>query len=71
MTLYPQVVANETWWPESIETVYQRLGGGDGSGIAPKLPHLGMGDILFMSSIMALPREQRPWGIVTWLSEVF
>jgi hypothetical protein len=30
-----------------------------------------MSDILFMGSIMMLPRERRPWGIVTWLSEVF
>jgi hypothetical protein len=71
MTLYPQIVANEASWPEPIETVYQLLGGGDGSGIAPKLPHLGMADILFMSSIMVLGREQRPWGIVTWLAEAF
>lgn len=71
MTLYPQVIAGETSWPQPIETVYQLLGGGDASAIAPKLPHLGMADILFMSSIMVLPRERRPWGIVTWLSEVF
>lgn len=71
MTLYPQVIPNETYWPQPLETVYQLLGGGDASGIAPKLPHLGMADILFMSSVMALPREGRPWGIVTWLSDVF
>jgi hypothetical protein len=71
MTLYPQVVANEASWPQPIEMVYQLLGGGDASTIAPKLPHLGMADILFMGSIMVLPRERRPWGIVTWLSEVF
>lgn len=71
MTLYPQVVANEAFWPQPIEMVYQLLGGGDASAIAPKLPHLGLADILFMGTVMALRREQRPWGIVTWLSEVF
>ena len=71
MTLYPQSIADEASWPPPIEMVYQLLGGGDASAIAPKLPHLGMSDILFMSSIMLLPRERRPWGIVTWLSEVF
>lgn len=71
MTLYRQITTNEASWPEPIETVYQLLGGGDASGIAPKLPHLGMADILFMGSIMALPRDRRPWGIVTWLSGAF
>ncbi len=56
MTFYPQVTANEALWPEAIEFGYQLLGGGDGSALAPKLPHLGIADILFMSSIMSLPR---------------
>jgi hypothetical protein len=71
MTLYPQIVAKEASWPQPIETVYQLLGGAEASAIAPKLPHLGISDILFMGSIMMLPRERRPWGIVTWIAEVF
>jgi hypothetical protein len=30
-----------------------------------------MADILFMTTIMSLPRQQRPWGIATWMSQVF
>ena len=58
-------------WPEPIEIGYQLQGGGDGSALAPKLKHLGIADLLFMSSIMLLPGDRRPWGIVTWLADVF
>jgi len=71
MTLYLQKQETTVSWPEPIEATWQLLGGGGGSNIAPKLPHLGLADILFMSTIMSLPRQRRPWGIVTWLSEVF
>jgi len=71
MTLYPQTTTSLTLWPEPIEIGYQLLGGGDGSALAPKLNHLGIADLLFMSSIMLVPRERRPWGIATWLADVF
>lgn len=58
-------------WPEPIESVWHLLGGDPSSELAPKLPHLGLADILFMSTIMNLPRHRRPWGIVTWMSDVF
>jgi len=71
MVLYPQTTTDLALWPEPIEIGYQLLGGGDGSALAPKLNHLGMADLLFMSSIMLLPRDRRPWGIATWLADVF
>jgi hypothetical protein len=71
MAFYPQTTADLALWPEPIEIGYQLLGGGDGSALAPKLNHLGLADLLFMSSIMLLPRDRRPWGIATWLAEVF
>ena len=58
-------------WPEPIESVWHLLGGDSSFALAPKLPHLGLADILFMSAIMNLPRHRRPWGIVTWMSDVF
>ena len=58
-------------WPEPLETTWQYLGGGKGGEIAPKLPHLGLAEILYMSTVMSIPRPDRPWGIVTWMSEVF
>lgn len=71
MALYPQTTTDLALWPEPIEIGYQLLGGGDGSALAPKLNHLGIADLLFMSSIMLLPRDRRPWGIATWLADVF
>ncbi len=71
MALYPQTTTNLALWPEPIEVGYQLLGGGDGSALAPKLTHLGIADLLFMSSIMLAPRDRRPWGIATWLADVF
>ena len=70
MTLYPDTptVGN---WPEPLESTWQLPGGDKASDLAPKLPHLGLSDILFLSTVLSIPRPERPWGIVTWLSEVF
>ena len=61
----------EIKWPEPLETTWQYLGGATGSELAPKLPHLGLAEILFMTTVMSIPRWERPWGIVTWMAEVF
>jgi hypothetical protein len=71
MTLYRQNQQTSAIWPEPVESTWQLLGGDVGCELAPKLPHLGVADILFMSTVMNLPRERRPWGIVSWMSEVF
>jgi len=70
--MYDKLSEEETsLWPMPIEGSYQLLGGGPATSLAPKLTHLGLSDILFMTLIMSLPREHRPWGIVTWMSGVF
>ncbi len=71
MTLYLQNQQTSVTWPEPFESTWQLLGGTYAHDLAPKLPHLGMADILFMTTIMSLPRQQRPWGIATWMSDVF
>jgi len=71
MTVYTETPTSAHLWPAPIERVYQLLGGGDASALAPKLSHLGLADILFMTLIMLLPRGRRPWGIVTWMSLTF
>ena len=70
MTLYldTPTVGN---WPEPLESTWQLVGGDKASDLAPKLPHLGLSDILFLSTMLSISRSERPWGIVTWLSEVF
>jgi len=71
MTLYLQNQQTSVTWPEPFESTWQLLGGTYDHDLAPKLPHLGIADILFMTTIMSLPRQQRPWGIATWMSQVF
>jgi len=70
----PQSISQETIgvWPKPIESIWQILGvGGGGNEIAPKLPHLSVADILFISATMSIPKEIRPWGVVTWMAEMF
>ena len=71
MRVYPQSEDMTVGWPEPVESGWQMLGGDTTSGLAPKLPHLGLADVLFMSMVMAIPRPVRPWGIVSWMAEVF
>jgi hypothetical protein len=65
MTLYLDKPAVGKW-PEPLESTWQLLGGDKASDLAPKLPHLGLSDILFLSTVLSIPRPERPWGIVTW-----
>ena len=71
MTFYPTIPETPERWGQTIESGWQMLGGEAGSELAPKLPHLGTSDILFLAAMMSMPREQRRWGLVTWLSTVF
>lgn len=71
MALYEQEVKNEICWPAPLEGMYQLLGGGAASGVAPKLTHLGLADVLFITLVMSLPKSRRPWGIVTWMAWTF
>ena len=56
-------------WPDPIETIYQTLGS-DGK-FARKIPHLDLPTALFIGAVMNTPRDRRPWGIVTWMGEMF
>jgi hypothetical protein len=58
-------------WPEPMESIFQWLPRGPASEVTPKLPHLSLSDVLFIGAVSTLPREERPWGAITWLSEVF
>ncbi len=71
MTLYQQKQERAVTWVEPIERTWHWLGGESSQDIAPKLPHLGLSDILFMTAVMSIARPERPWGIVTWMAEVF
>ena len=61
MTLYldKPTVGN---WPEPLESTWQLLGGDKASDLAPKLPHLGLSDILFLSTVLSIPRSRTTVG---------
>jgi hypothetical protein len=54
-----------------METTYQLLGAGDPLPSRFKRPDLTLSDRLFMAAVGNLPAEVRPWGSMTWLSDVF
>ena len=58
-------------WPEPIEPIWQVLPAY--SQIAPnwKRPDLGLCDRLFIGAVINSPKEQRAWGSINWLSDVF
>jgi len=69
MTLY-QHYPHSAYWPEPIEHFYQGSGGQHaGEALAPKAPHLSVSDIMFMTGVMS--STMRPWGIVTWMAEMY
>jgi hypothetical protein len=49
MTLYLQNQQTTVTWPEPLEAAWQLLGGECACDLAPKLPHVGLADILFMT----------------------
>ncbi|GMV67549.1 MAG: hypothetical protein AMXMBFR75_33390 [Candidatus Hinthialibacteria bacterium] len=72
MSFYLEPRRNDSYlWPEPLESMSQLLGGGESMGLAPKMPHLTLPDVLFISLVMALPKGSRPWGIVTWMAVMF
>lgn len=71
MKLYQQECPKGASWPAPLEGLYQQLSKGEASRLAPKLPHLRLSEILFMTLVMCLPPGQRPWGIVTWMAGAF
>lgn len=72
MSLYLEKRRNDSvFWPEPLESMGQLLGRGESTTLAPKMPHLTVAEVLFISLVMALPKESRPWGIVTWMAVMF
>src|SRR5512147_2617845 len=56
-------------WPEPIEAIYQMLGGG--AECVSKVPYLPLPIALFIAAVVNTPRQERPWGIITWTAETF
>ena len=58
-------------WPNPIEPIWQLLP--TYSQISPnwKRPDLGISDRLFIGAVLNSPKEQRGWGSINWLADVF
>ena len=57
-------------WPAPIEPVWQMLSPTD-CPPGYKRQDLGLSDRLFIGAVVNMPKEQRPWGSITWLADVF
>ncbi len=55
---------------ERIEIIWHQLAPGAPKGLSA-VKHLSWADELFMAAVVSIPRPQREWGIITWLSDVF
>jgi len=71
MLLYHQTAAPASLWPEPIETTWQMLPGRGKVGVRWKRPDITLSDRLFMGAVANIPHQQRPWGSITWLADVY
>ncbi len=72
MISYQQSAAPATLWPEPMERIWQMQTGVLGE-INPrwKRQDITLADRAFIGAAMNLPRAVRPWGAITWLSDVY
>ena len=71
MLLYQQTAAPATLWPEPMELIWQMQPADWALVSRWKRPDITLSDRSFIAAVMNLPREQRPWGAITWLAEVY
>ena len=57
-------------WPEPIEPIWQVMPKHSQSLSGWKRRDLGLSERLFIGAVLNLPKERRPWGIVSWLAEM-
>lgn len=69
-TLAPALSTPVTW-PAPIEPVWQTLGTAREPLPGSRRPDLGLAERLFIGAVANVPRTQRPWGVITWVSELF
>lgn len=74
MIVYNQYEDTVTRWPEPIEQSWQTMPAVSprspiAAGMASKMPHLGLADILFLAAVVNMPA--RPYGVITWLADFY
>jgi len=69
---YQQTAAAKVLWPEPMELVWQMQSGGyDEIDSNWKRPDITLSDRLFIGGVVNIPGERRPWGSITWLTNVY
>jgi hypothetical protein len=71
MLLYQQTAAPATLWPEPMELIWQMQPVDWALVSRWKRPDITVSDRSFIAAVMNLPREQRPWGAIIWLADVY
>jgi hypothetical protein len=72
MTVYTACTSLATvTWPEPMEPGWQMLPSRGACPPGYKRRDLSLSDRLFIGAVVNLPKEQRPWGCLTWLATVF
>lgn len=54
-----------------MEPIWQMLPASEQHLPGYQRPDLGLSDRMFISAVVNLPPEQRPWGSITWMADVF
>jgi len=71
MTVYTNsAISASGTWQGLIEAIWQTLPGYSLSLPSWKRTDIGLSERLFIGAVLNLPREQRQWGVVSWLGEV-
>jgi len=72
MTVYPNsLFPANVIWPEPIESIWQVLPTYSQTSPNWKRPDLGLSDRLFIGAVINSPKEQRGWGSINWLADIF
>ena len=70
MTVYSNsALSASITWSEPIEPIWQALPKYSQNLPGWKRTDLGLCERLFIGAVLNIPKERRPWGIVSWLAE--
>lgn len=71
MLAYQEIAQPATLWPEPMELIWQVLEPETDLVVRWKRPDIGLSDRLFIGAVVNLPGESRPWGVITWLADIY
>ena len=58
-------------WPSPIEPIWQMLPASGECLPGYNRSDLNVADRLFIAAVVNIPKDQRPWGCITWMADVF